>query len=84
VREEGTINPDYPHALPVLYGITEDAAERLRTLLGTLIYEGGLEGRLVYTGPINDEGLRWHEADQRTQVEEGIDYLRAKVSSVAL
>lgn len=53
-------------------------------LLGSLIYDGELAGRHVYTGPLDDEGTRWHDADQRTQVEQGINYLRDVVSRFTL
>ncbi len=40
------------------------------------MYRGELAGRHVYTGPISDDGRLWHEADQREQVKDGMDYIR--------
>jgi len=84
VREGGTINPEYPHALPLVYGLTsKDEAERLVTIFGTLIYEGGLSGRHVYTGPVSEDGKRWHEVDQMTQVMDGMDYIRKLIGDLS-
>jgi len=60
-------------------GISEVEAERLVILFGSLMYQGELAGRHVYTGPISEDGTRWHEVDQMTQVKTGMDYLRDKI-----
>ena len=63
-------------------GISEVEAERLVILFGSLMYQGELAGRHVYTGPISEDGMLWHEADQMTQVEIGMDYLRGKIEEL--
>ena len=81
MREQGTIDPDYPEALPVLMGITKEQAERFQVMFGTLMYGNELEGELVYTGPVNDMGELWHEVeDQGYLATQGINYLRQLAS----
>jgi len=63
-------------------GISEVEAERLVILFGSLMYQGELAGRHVYTGPISKDGTRWHEVDQMRQVKEGMDYIRDQIDAL--
>lgn len=51
---------DYPHALPVASGLTEDEAEQMKILFGSHVHSGPLAGRYVYatlTKATDDEAV---------------------------